>query len=731
MILTPADGSHGSGPRGAATEPHGARPVRFDAPADAPSAAEIPYARLEDHPRLHRIAQGDVLRWMIRPERGSAADRTFAATHAAVDLELSDGTRLSDRDPLDQYGMRATARGQGEGRHLQLDQWNDVQVDLSHLEGLTIVGVLLVTDPPVPGGADADGGPEGERLRGWIEPPRVGPALALPHLDDPVAWVDTRRGAAGAPGLSRGSTAPVAALPNGFAHVLPLTDARDRATPYRHARAQAAEGGALPPLQGIALAHQPGARPDSGQQFTLMPLVTRRPHGGPRERALGFDHAQEVARPDVYSVRTAQGTALHAAPTEHGMLLEIVFAPGSEGRHLLLEGADSRSRFDLAGALFDGAFTAWADGEAPHPGGGPARRLFAAGTVEPLPSHVEDAVSDGDPGLLGTARVMTFPPGTRRVTVRIAASAIGLEQARRTLAQQLLGRTFAEVRRAAHAAWVPRLEVIRSDSASPAQRRTLLGSLYRMNLHPRALHENAGTRQRPLLQHASVRAVPRAEATSSRTAAPLLPGPAYADLSAPGSAGTLWPAYSLLYPALAGPMLEAIAAQAVDPEPAAEEADAPAEVAGVLAAEGALGALAALADAHARGVPLADPLGAAERAVERLTAVPAAARRGEEEPVDCAALRGWTDARVPGSVGLDLARSVADDAIAQMVERALAALPKDALGDDSRALAEQAAYLRSRAARYALHFDADLGLLRARTRDGGFAEDLEDVNPFA
>src|SRR5699024_5587639 len=178
------------------------------------------------------------------------------ATHVAVDLAFEDGTRLSELEPRDQYGTLATARGLGEGRILYADQWNDVQVSLERVVGRTVSEVLLAVDiPDRPEGdlldaPDADAA-EPAALHGWIDGPHLGPLPPEPPADDPVAWVDTRRGTHASEDFSRGNTLPLTALPNGFAAFTPATDARTRRWVYEYHRANGADN--RPRLQGMAL----------------------------------------------------------------------------------------------------------------------------------------------------------------------------------------------------------------------------------------------------------------------------------------------------------------------------------------------------------------------------------------------------------------------------------------------------------------------------------------------
>src|SRR5690625_5462030 len=133
------------------------------------------------------VQADDVLRVFIHPRLDAA--QTWGATCVALDLRFADGSRLSELQPVDQYGVPATARGQGEGKILYADQWNDVQVQLGAAAGREIVEVLLVADVPgdetdadVPEGGASEGEPVVELTADLPRPDTLPTATDLhPH----------------------------------------------------------------------------------------------------------------------------------------------------------------------------------------------------------------------------------------------------------------------------------------------------------------------------------------------------------------------------------------------------------------------------------------------------------------------------------------------------------------------------------------------------------------------
>lgn len=716
-----------SGPVGAPTSKDGAG---FLAPAAVLChgvAGEHGDAALPAIPGLagvagRTIAAGDVLRWFVHPVLDAA--QTWGATHLALDLVLDDGSRLSEHAPRDQYGTLATADGLGEGRILFPDQWNDVQVPLEGLVGRCITEVRVVLEAPHDPEADLEDGaaPSGalrteeadQVLTAWIDGPYLGPRPQDPPLEDPVAWVDTRRGSHASGAFSRGNTLPLAALPNGFAMFTPVTDARTRRWLYEYHRANGPDN--RPRLQGMAVSHLPSPWMGDRLQFLLMPLLGAEPDATPAARARGFDHGRETARPDLYEVALDGGIALRLAPTDHGALCEIDLPPGEEQGHLLLEGVDERARLDASGAVFDGWVQAWVDVTGDHRADG-ATRMYVQAQVEPAPVSVAQA--RGDSG----GSVLSFAPGTERVTLRLSTSYLGQAQNRRTLAQELEGRTFEDVRRAAHAAWTERLGVIEVPEATGPQRRTLYGNLYRLNLYPNSHWENAGTAQRPEPVHASPVLPTKGEATDQRSNAQVVPGPLYVNHGFWDTYRTAWPAYALLYPQRAAELADGFVQQYREGGWIARWSSP-----GYADCMTGTSSDISFADLQVKGVPLPDPVAAYESGLRNATVAPAFAevgRKGNERAV----FTGFVDSATPESVSWTLEAHINDAGLAAQAALLAERAERDGEEREAARLREESHYLEARSRNYPLLFDPAIEFFQGRRADGAFAQRPEEYDP--
>jgi len=553
-------------------------------------------------------------------------------------------------------------------------------------------------------------------LIGWIDGPYVGPLPADPSREDYVAWVDTRRGTYASGDFSRGNNLPLTAVPNGFAFFTPVTDARTRRWLYEYHRRNGEDN--RPRLQGLAISHQPSPWMGDRNQFVLMPMQGDSPVATPAARALGFDHAQETARPDLYEVALDGGTALRLAPTDHGAVCEIDYSAQGGTPHLLLEGVDEHSRIDAAGAVFDGTMRAWVDSglaEGYERADG-ATRMFVVAEVDPAPISV--AAAQGE----STGSVLTFAEGTQHVTVRLVTSFIGVEQGRRTFAQEVQGRSLEQVREDAHAAWTERLRVIEPGTATPAQRRTLYGNLYRLNLYPNSQWENAGTLQRVSPMHASPVRPPKGDATDSRTNAQVLPGTLHVNNGFWDTYRTAWPAYALLYPEVAAEIADGFVQQYREGGWIARWSSP-----GYADCMTGTSSDVAFADLAVKGVALPDPVAAYESGLRNATVTPPmteVGRRGNERAV----FTGYVDTDTEESVSWALEAHINDFGLAAQAEL-LAASAEDV--QHAAQLREEAAYLRARSVNYPLLFDPAIHFFQGRRADGAFAQSPEEFDPRA
>ncbi|MFD3403740.1 GH92 family glycosyl hydrolase [Kribbella sp. NPDC058693] len=630
------------------------------------------------------VAGGDRLRYKIYPVLD--AGLTYAATYAAVELVFADGTRSFG---VDQYGKPADAAGQGAAKILYADQWNDVQVDLTAFEGKTVADVLLVVDAPGAG-----------EFEGWIDDVEIGPAGAEPDGSDLAAYVDTRRGTNASHDFSRGNTLPITAWPNGFNFLTPVTNASTYRWPYEYHRANNADN--RPELQGLTFSHQPSPWMGDRDQLTIMPVAAAEPLGDPAERAVAFSHDDEVARPDLYAVALANGVRAELAPTDHGAIFRFTFPADADGRHLVFDTIDENGAFSYDGT----AVTGWVENGAETG----RTRMFCYGTFSVAPIGFGEASGGRE-----NARAASFD--VPEVTLRMATSFIGVEQARHNLSLEL-GGSFEEIQAAANAAWNERLAVMRPEGATPPQLRTVYGNLYRLNLYPNSHFENAGTASEPSYVYASPVLPVDGEATDSLTNAVVKTGKMYVNSGFWDTYRTAWPAYAFFYPALTAELIDGFVQQYRDGGWIARWSSP-----GYADCMTGTSSDVSFADAYLKGVELVDPLATYDAGLRNATVAPEATEVGRKG-VETGFFAGYVSTDTEESVSWSLEAYLNDFGLASMALQLSEVFP-----DRRSQLLEEAEYLRRRSLNYVLLFDPAVNFFQGRLGDGNFAKSPADFDP--
>ena len=686
----------GGGPVGGPTSKDGAGFTQVDATryfgtAEGRQETRLPGVGMQ-------LGRTDRLRYKIYPELDDRLD--YIATYAAVDLRFDDGTLLSDLGVRDQYRMAADAAGQGAAKILYADQWNDVQVDLTAAAGKRVDEILLVVEPPE--------SLTGRDFSGWIDDVEIGPQPMEPDGVDLLAYVDTRRGTNASGGFSRGNNLPITAWPNGFNFLTPVTDASTHRWPYVYHRANNADN--RPELQGLSFSHQPSPWMGDRNQLSIMPGLGSNPFGDPAARAVSFSHDHEIARPDLYSVRLDNGMVAELAPSDHGAVFRFVFGDHDTAGHVVFDTVDDHGSFS-----FDGdAVTGWVDNGSPRSESG-MTRMYCYGVFSQTPTGFGPTGGGRAP-----ARAATFGD-VSELTLRIATSFIGVDQARHNLELELEGRSFGEVRRAANRAWNDRLSVVRVDGATQPQLRTLYGCLYRLNLYPNSQFENVGTTDRPEFRYASPVITPIGEPTDEVSNAVIKSGKCYVNNGFWDTYRTAWPAYAFLYPWLAAELVDGFVQQYRDGGWIARWSSP-----GYADCMTGTSSDVAFADAYVKGVALPDPLGTYEAGLRNATVASPQSVVGRKG-LDRGIFAGYVDTDTDESVSWTLEGYINDFGLAQMATR----LADDPSTPDDRRdqLREEADYFARRAQNYRLLFDPEINFFQGRRPDGTFAKSIEDFDP--
>lgn len=636
-----------------------------------------------------------------------ADDLRNTSTYVAIDLEFDDGSRLSQRAPADLYGQPLTARGQGLARLLYPDQWNAVSSRIGEVAaGRRVRRILLVHD--------AD---HAAPFRGWLDDLRI---ERMPQAKGPAPrpsdYVDTRRGSNSNARFSRGNTFPAVALPHGFNFWTPTTNAGSHWI-YQYQERNGDDN--RPRLEALALSHEPSPWMGDRQTFHILPAIgTARPEFDRGKRALSFGHDQETARADYYRVRFDNGLVAELTPTDHAAMLRFTFP--DPNAQLLFDHRDEHG--DIRLNPDDGSLSGWSDSRSSLSTG--ATRLYFYARFD-RPLHGGERL----PREKGRDRVSAwygFDLGgdpQRQLTMRIATSLIGVEQAKRNLELEIgADEGFDAVRERARAAWDAKLGAVRIEGAPEHERATLYSNLYRLFLYPNSGYENTGTAERPLYRYASPFAPPAGADGDTATGAAVVDGKVFVNNGFWDTYRTSWPAYVLLAPTQAGEMIDGFVQQYRDGGWIARWSSP-----GYADLMVGTSSDVAFADAWLKGVRNFDVRSFYQSAIRNASSVspiPGAGRKGIERAI----FTGYTDSTVGEGLSWSMDGYINDYAIGRLA----AALAQDAPADDPyrAGYADDAAYYRNRALGYVNLFHPQLGFFVGRHRDGRWRYAASEFDPL-
>lgn len=249
--------------------------------------------------------------------------------------------------------------------------------------------------------------------------------------------------------FSTGNTYPAIALPWGMNFWTPVTAEReDDGWAYQYDKHR---------ITGFKQTHQPSPWINDYGAFSILPFT------GGNASGSWFSHKSEVARPYYYSVYLADyDIRVEIAPTERAAVMRITFPESDSSIIGVNPFQGGEVAFDDAGAT---GYSVQNHGGVPEG----FRNYFVIKADAPL----------GETFATSRSQV---------VTLYIASSFISEEQAVRNL-NEVLDRTFDEVKSAAQERWDKILGQIRVSGGTEEQYRTFYSCLYRSTLFPRKFYE--------------------------------------------------------------------------------------------------------------------------------------------------------------------------------------------------------------------------------------------------
>ncbi|MEU7423528.1 GH92 family glycosyl hydrolase [Streptomyces sp. NPDC040750] len=634
-----------------------------------------------------RVGRDTRLSYRVFPSMADG-DLDYDATNVSVDLAFTDGTYLSGLGALDEHGFPLSPRGQGASKSLYVNQWNDVASRIGSVAaGKTVDRILVAYDSP--------DGPA--KFRGWIDDVAlrpVAPERPKAHLSD---YALTTRGTNSSGSFSRGNDFPATALPHGFNFWTPVTNASSLSWLYEYARANNDDN--LPTIQAFSASHEPSPWMGDRQTFQLMPsAASGTPDTGRDARELAFRHENETARPYYYGVRFENGLKAEMTPTDHAAVLRFTY-PGDDASVLF----DNVT--EQAGLTLDkehGIVAGYSDVKSGLSAG--ATRLFVYGEFD---KPVTDGASSGVKGFL------RFDAGAdRTVTLRLATSLVGVDQAKENLRREVPdGTSFDTVRTHAQRTWDRLLGKVEVEGATPDQLTTLYSGLYRLYLYPNSGFEQVDGKDR----YASPFSPMPGPDTPTHTGAKIVDGKVYVNNGFWDTYRTTWPAYSFLTPSQAGEMVDGFVQQYKDGGWTSRWSSP-----GYADLMTGTSSDVAFADAYVKGVKF-DAKAAYDAAVKNATVVPPASGVGRKG-MSTSPFLGYTSTDTGEGLSWAMEGYVNDYGIARMGEALYRETGEKRYREESR-------YFLNRAQDYVKLFDSGSGFFQGRDAKGDWRVDSSKYDP--
>lgn len=303
----------------------------------------------------------------------------------------------------------------------------------------------------------------------------------------PVDYVNPLQGTASEFEFSTGNTYPAVALPWGMNFWTPQTRCNGNGWQYVYSDST---------IQGFKQTHQPSPWINDYGCFSLMPVT--KAVVDQQERSVGFAHAKEVARPYYYGVKLSSGVYAEMVPSHSGaafrftypkedMIALVVDCFDDEGYIKILP--EQRKVVGFSKYYAPNNKAQLPENFATHFVMTFDRDIVGVGTEdEYVTVDGSEVVFSG----LGTVCRLEFDGSgcqDRRLSVKVASSFVGPGQAQVNYDRELSRVGFEQLRDQARNIWNEGLCRIAVHGGSDEQKRTFYTALYRTMLFPRKIHE--------------------------------------------------------------------------------------------------------------------------------------------------------------------------------------------------------------------------------------------------
>ena len=281
--------------------------------------------------------------------------------------------------------------------------------------------------------------------------------------------------------FSHGNTYPAVAVPWGVNFWTPQTGENRSGWIYTYTDEE---------IRGFRQTHQPSPWINDYGTFSVMP-VSGDLKVSYKDRGVRFSHKNEIARPDYYKVQFDNGIVTELSASRTGAVLDITFAPGEE-QYFIVDAYHGGCR--LAIDKQNCRVTGYTKNNC---GGVPSNfaNYFVLEFSHPIKDQGIQINDDLFPGkLVGEHdRVCAYlqfdVPEGEKLTVRVASSFIGEEQAWLNFDREVKNKTVADLKTESAKLWNSMMGRIVAEGGSEEQMKTFYSCLYRVLLFPREFYE--------------------------------------------------------------------------------------------------------------------------------------------------------------------------------------------------------------------------------------------------
>ena len=295
-----------------------------------------------------------------------------------------------------------------------------------------------------------------------------------------LSLVNTKQGSASVHRFSNGNTLPLMQLPFGMVSFCPQTDEHLRW--YYHPTHRC--------LQGIRITHQPSPWIGDHGAVCIMPQKGR-PVSDPEDRWSGFRPEDAVLQPHYTKMRLLRyRCTLELTPTLRGAAVRLNFDDEQDNFLSFLSVKDRCFfSFDAQNNILSGWTQQSCSGEAVD-----FKQYFVVRFQEDCIDTAGTMISENGKTVPGCAvdgentAIHIKIKGTS-VQATLAVSYIGYDYALRSIENELLGKSFEQIKQEAENLWEERLATVEIEAKDDKQNRTFYSCLYRAFLYPHRCDE--------------------------------------------------------------------------------------------------------------------------------------------------------------------------------------------------------------------------------------------------